>query len=125
MRGSFATHLENYFLRFSVIFDPAITIMITNDETHLINYRLALIGDEIWFINRALPILGYGTIILKIRNQTMLLKDIAYYPRLLTILVALRKLRKKGIYWNNPKKNPTSLYKRNHTLICFYKDIHG
>jgi hypothetical protein len=36
--------------------------------------------------------------ILKMRNQTMLLKNIAYYPRLLTTLVTLRELRKKGIY---------------------------
>jgi hypothetical protein len=98
MRGSFATHLENYLLRFSVILDPATTITITNDETRLINYRLALINDKMWFGNRALPILGYGTMILKMGNQTMLLKDVAYCSRLLTTLVALWKLRKKGIY---------------------------
>jgi hypothetical protein len=68
MRGSFATYLENYFLRFSVILDSATTITITNDETRLINYRLAPIGDEIWSGNKALPILGYGTIILKMGN---------------------------------------------------------
>jgi hypothetical protein len=45
MRGSFATHLEDYPLRFSVILDPATTITITNDETRLTNYRLALIDD--------------------------------------------------------------------------------
>jgi hypothetical protein len=124
MRGSFATHLENYPLRFSVILDPATTITITNDETRLINYRLAPIGDKVWFGDKALPILGYKTMILKIGNQTMLLKNIAYYPRLLTTLVALRKLRKKGIYWNN-QKDPTSLHKRDHTLICSLKDIYG
>jgi hypothetical protein len=89
MRGSFATHLEDYFLRFSVIFDSAIIITITNDETGLINYRLALIDDEIWFSNKALPILGYKTMILKMGNQIMLLEDIAYYPRLLITLVAI------------------------------------
>jgi hypothetical protein len=47
MRGSFATHFENYFLRFSVIFDSATIITITNDETRLINYKLAFIGDKI------------------------------------------------------------------------------
>jgi hypothetical protein len=62
--------------------------------------------------------------ILKMKNQNMLLENIAYYPRLLITLVALRELRKKGIYWNN-QKNPTSLHKRNRTLICFLKDIHG
>jgi hypothetical protein len=124
MRESFATHLENYLLRFSVIFDSAIIITIINDKTRLINYRLAFIDNEVWFNDKALPILGYRTIILKMKNQIMLLKDIAYYPRLLTILVALRELRKKGIYWNN-QKNFTSLYKRNHTLICFFKDIYG
>jgi ABC-type tungstate transport system substrate-binding protein len=98
MRGSFATYFENYPLRFSVILDPATIITITNDETRLINYKLAPINDEIWFGNKTLPILGYRTIILKIGNQTMLLEDIAYYSRLLTTLVALRKLRKKGIY---------------------------
>jgi hypothetical protein len=54
----------------------------------------------------------------------MLLENIAYYPRLLTTLVALRELRKKDIYWNN-QKDPTSLYKRDYTLICFLKDIYG
>jgi hypothetical protein len=54
----------------------------------------------------------------------MLLENVAYCSRLLTILVALRKLRKKGIYWNN-QKNPTNLHKRDYTLICFFKDIHG
>jgi hypothetical protein len=62
--------------------------------------------------------------ILKIGNQIMLLKNVAYYSRLLTTLVALRELRKKGIYWNN-QKDPTSLYKRNHTLIFSFKDIYG
>jgi hypothetical protein len=51
MRGSFAIHLENYFLRFSVIFDSAIMIIIIKDKTRLINYKLALIGDEVWFGN--------------------------------------------------------------------------
>jgi hypothetical protein len=46
MRGSFATYFEDYPLRFSVIFDSAIIITITNDETRLINYKLALINDE-------------------------------------------------------------------------------
>jgi hypothetical protein len=68
MRGSFAIHFEDYFLRFSVILDPAIIITITNDETRLINYKLALIGDEMWSNDRALPILGYGTMILKMGN---------------------------------------------------------
>jgi hypothetical protein len=68
MRGSFATHFENYPLRFSVILDPATIITITNDETRLINYRLAPIDDKVWFNDRALPILGYRTMILKIRN---------------------------------------------------------
>jgi hypothetical protein len=66
--GSFATHLEDYLLPFSVIFDPAITITITNDETRLINYKLALIGDEVWFNNKALSILGYKTMIMKMEN---------------------------------------------------------
>jgi hypothetical protein len=68
MRGSFATHFENYPLRFSVIFDSAIIITITNDETRLINYRLAFINNKIWSNNRILPILGYGTMILKMGN---------------------------------------------------------
>jgi hypothetical protein len=95
MCGSFATHLEDYPLRFSVILDPATTITITNDE---INYRLALINDEVWSDNRALPILGYKIMIMKMENQTMLLKDVAYCPRLLITLIILWELRKKGIY---------------------------
>jgi hypothetical protein len=96
--GNFATHLEDYPLRFSVILDPATIITITNDKTRLINYKLAPINDKMWSNNRALPILGYKIMIIKMKNQIMLLKDVAYCPRLLTTLVALRKLRKKGIY---------------------------
>jgi hypothetical protein len=47
MRGNFKTYFENYLLRFSVIFDSATIITITNDETYLINYKLAPIDDEI------------------------------------------------------------------------------
>jgi hypothetical protein len=54
----------------------------------------------------------------------MLLENIAYCSRLLITLVALRELRKKGIYWNN-QKDFTSLYKKDYTLICFFKDIYG
>jgi hypothetical protein len=98
MRGSFAIYFENYPLRFSVILDSAIIITIINDETRLINYKLASINDEIWSNDKALPILGYKTMILKMGNQIMLLENVAYYPRLLTTLVALRELRKKSIY---------------------------
>jgi hypothetical protein len=65
MRESFAIHFEDYLLRFSVILDSAIIITITNDETRLINYKLAFIDDKIWFNDRILLILGYKTIILK------------------------------------------------------------
>jgi hypothetical protein len=68
VRRSFATHFENYLLRFSVIFDPAIIITITNDETRLINYKLAPISNEMWSGNKTLLILGYKTIILKMGN---------------------------------------------------------
>jgi hypothetical protein len=51
-----------------------------------------------WSGDKALPILGYGIMIMKIKNQIMLLKNVAYCPRLLTTLVALQELRKKGIY---------------------------
>jgi hypothetical protein len=124
MRGNFATHFEDYLLRFSVIFDSAIIITITNDETRLINYRLAFIGDKMWSNNKVLPILGYRTMILKMGNQIMLLENVVYCSRLLITLIALRELRKKGIYWNN-QKDPTSLYRRNYTLICFFKNIYG
>jgi hypothetical protein len=96
--GSFATHLEDYLLRFLVILDPAIIITITNDETRLINYKLAPIDDKIWSNNRILPILGYKIMIMKMKNQIMLLENVAYCLRLLTILIALWELRKKGIY---------------------------
>jgi hypothetical protein len=47
MRGNFTTYFENYLLRFSIILDPAIIITITNDETCLINYKLAFISDKV------------------------------------------------------------------------------
>jgi hypothetical protein len=46
MRGNFATHFEDYPLRFSVIFDSATIITIINDKTRLINYKLAFIDNK-------------------------------------------------------------------------------
>jgi hypothetical protein len=103
MRGNFATHFENYLLRFSVILDPAIIITITNDKTRLINYKLAFINDEIWSGNKALPILGYETMILKIENQTMLLKKCSILSTPINYLSSLTEATQERHLLEQPK----------------------
>ncbi|RKK13997.1 hypothetical protein BFJ67_g18001, partial [Fusarium oxysporum f. sp. cepae] len=47
-----------------------------------------------------------------------------YCPRLLTTLVSLRQLRKKGFYWDN-RCNPTTLRRLDRTIACTIHDLYG
>lgn len=53
-----------------------------------------------------------------------MLEDVAYCPRLLTTLVSLRQLRKKGYYWDN-QEDPTTLRRRDKTIACVLQDRYG
>ena len=52
------------------------------------------------------------------------LENVALCPRLLTILVSLRQLRRKGIFWDN-EHNLTTLKRRDRLILCKLRDIHG
>jgi hypothetical protein len=54
----------------------------------------------------------------------MLLNNVAYCPDLLTTLVLLRQLRRRGLYWNNAQ-NPIILRRKNNTLIATLLDKYG
>ena len=71
----------------------------------LINFRPATHNGFVWSGDRRLPIEGYGTMTVSTGNRILLLEDVAFCPRLLTTLVSLRQLRKKGYYWDN-QTNP-------------------
>lgn len=58
------------------------------------------------------------------RTRALLLEDVAYCPRLLTTLVSLRQLRKKGLYWDN-RRDPTTLRHSDQTIACTIKDLYG
>lgn len=58
------------------------------------------------------------------RTRALLLEDVAYCPRLLTTLVSLRQLRKKGLYWDN-RRDPTTLRHSDQTIACPIKDLYG
>ncbi|KAG6999890.1 Retrovirus-related Pol polyprotein from transposon TNT [Fusarium oxysporum f. sp. conglutinans] len=57
-------------------------------------------------------------------TRALLLEDVAYCPRLLTTLVSLRQLRRKGLYWDN-RHDPTTLRWLDLTLACPIQDIYG
>jgi hypothetical protein len=115
--ANFAVHKGDYPLKNSVIVNPAITITVINKEKRLVNHRSALENDHIWSDNKASPILGYGTMVVKLGSRIMLLNNVAYCPDLLTILVSLRQLRRRGLYWNNAQ-DLTILRRKNNTLIA-------
>jgi hypothetical protein len=52
------------------------------------------------------------------------LENVALCPRLLTTLVSLRQLRRKGIFWDN-ELEPTLLKRRDGTILCPLKDVSG
>jgi hypothetical protein len=60
----------------------------------------------------------------KFGSRIMLLDDVAYCPDLLTTLVSLRQLRRRGLYWDN-SQDPTTLRRKDNTLIASLLDKHG
>ncbi|RKK13961.1 hypothetical protein BFJ66_g18204, partial [Fusarium oxysporum f. sp. cepae] len=57
-------------------------------------------------------------------TRVLMLEDVACCPRLLTTLVSLRQLRKKGFYWDN-RCNPTTLRRLDRTIACTIHDLYG
>jgi hypothetical protein len=90
----------------------------------LVNYRSAPKNDYIWSEDKVLPILGYGIMAVKFESRIMLLNDMAYCPDLLIILVLLRQLRRRGLYWDNAQ-NPIILRRKDNTLIATLLDKYG
>jgi hypothetical protein len=90
----------------------------------LVNYRSAPENDHIWSGDKALPILGYGIMAVEFGFRIMLLNNMAYCSDLLTTLVSLRQLRRKGLYWNNAQDFIT-LRRKNKTLIATLLDKYG
>ena len=108
-----------------MILDPGATISITNSANRLARFQQAIPGDFIWAGDRKLPILGYGTMTIRLTGtRVLMLEDVAYCPRLLTTLVSLRQLRKKGFYWDN-RCNPTTLRRLDRTIACTIHDLYG
>ncbi|KAG7001233.1 hypothetical protein FOFC_03480 [Fusarium oxysporum] len=125
VKATFITQRDDYPLRNSVILDPGATISITNSPDRLAKLQPAIPGDCIWAGDRKLLILGYGTMTVRLtRTRALLLEDVAYCPRLLTTLVSLRQLRRKGLYWDN-RHDPTILRWLDRTLACPVQDIYG
>ncbi|RKK11109.1 hypothetical protein BFJ65_g15101 [Fusarium oxysporum f. sp. cepae] len=125
LKAAFAAQRDNYPLRNSVILDPGATISITNSANRLARFQPAIPGDFIWAGDRKLPILGYGTMTIRLTGtRVLMLEDVAYCPRLLTTLVSLRQLRKKGFYWDN-RCNPTTLRRLDRTIACTIHDLYG
>lgn len=54
----------------------------------------------------------------------MYLEDVGLCPTLLTTLVSINQLHRKGYYWDNEKR-PTTLKRRNQTTVCEVKHIFG
>jgi hypothetical protein len=97
---------------------------VTNTEERLINYRSAPKNNHIWSDDRALPILGYEIMAVKFESRIILLDNVAYCPDLLTTLVLLRQLRRRGLYWNNFQDFIT-LRRKDNTLIATLLDKYG
>lgn len=58
------------------------------------------------------------------QRKLLLLEDVAYCPSLLTTLVSLRQLLKKGFYWDTRHK-PTAIRRNDGSPGCKIQDIHG
>ena len=85
-------------------------------------------GDFIWAGNTQIWIKGYGSIHLNLRsakgNQTIRLDNVAYCPNLLCNLVSFRLLRKQGLWWDT-KADPTTLKRRDNTVLAELQELYG
>lgn len=123
-RGAFIVNtIEEYPLKYSVILNPASTISITNNGERLVNPRPATHDDYIWSGDRQLPVTAYGTMLVRTGNSVLHLENVALCPRILTTLVSLRQLRRKGMFWDN-EHDPTTLRRRDKSILCPLTDIH-
>lgn len=116
--------VEEYPLKHSVILDPASTISITNTDDRLVNSRPATHDDHMFSGDLRLPVTAYGTMLARTGNTILHLENVALCPRILTTLVSLRPLRKRGMFWDN-EHDPTTLRRRDKLILCPLKDIHG
>ncbi len=116
-------------LKFSTILDSGTTIDVSNNLSDLTNFRKAPRHHVLIAGNTEVPILGYGERILRIPGpdgiiRTIRLKNVTFCPDFATNLVSFRLLRNNGYFWDNEGSN-NSIKRKDHTVICEMKEIHG
>jgi hypothetical protein len=95
----------NYRLRNSIILDSACDIHVCNTRERLIDLTDSETNDYLIAGDTTVPILGYGTTIVKARTpdnknvRTLHLHRTAYAPTFHTSLLSLRTIMKKGFKW--------------------------
>jgi hypothetical protein len=114
--------MNNYPLKNSAILDSGTTLHIFNQISRFLNFRAAPEGDFVWAGDHKLPILGYGEVDIKIKQQLggtrlMRLYDVAYCEGIVCNLVSLRILRQKGYHWDNKPKT-TLLRRSDDSILC-------
>ena len=126
--ASFHSDPYTYPLRASAILDSGTTCHIFNNANRFVLLRPPEPGDFIWAGNAHIWIKGYGSIHLHVRSkqgyQTIRLDNVAYCPNLLCNLVSFRLLRKQGLWWDT-KADPTTLKRRDNTILAELQELYG
>ena len=124
--SSFITN-SDYSLCKSTLLDSATTIDIFNDISRFVHFRKAPRNHVVRCGNHFVPILGYGTVDVDIRegNKQGILRigDSAYCPDFMTNLVCFAKLKKRGIFWDTEKNQLFRASDR--SVVCSLREIAG
>ena len=114
--------IQNYPLVHSAILDSGSTLHIFNQISRFLDFRVATPGECVWAGDHKIPIRGYGEVDITVQTLTggtriLRLYDVAYCKEIVCNLVSLRKLRRRGIYWDN-KPRTTLLRRSDESVLC-------
>ena len=117
-----ALSINNYPLKNSAILDSGTTLHIFNQISRFLNFRAAPEGDFVWAGDHKIPILGYGEVDIKIKQQIggtrlMRLYNVALCKGIVCNLVSLCILCQKGYYWDT--KPRTTLIRRSDNSVLY------
>ena len=114
-----------YPLKNSAILDSGTTIHIFNQKSRFITFRAAPEGDFVWAGEKKVPIQGYGTVDIAVSspkgNHVLRLFDVAYCANFACNLVSLRRLSRKG-YWWDTRAAYNCLRQADNSIICSLTD---
>ena len=118
-----ALSVAQYPLVNSAALDSGSNIDIFNQISRFLNFRAAPPGDFLWAGEQKVPIQGYGDIDVELEGPggTSIFRvyDAAYCENFACNLISLRKLEKRGFWWDHRRK---CVRRADGSILAYVKD---